>query len=80
MEDIDIASYADDNTPLSTGDNIDKVLRKLEKASKTYFQWFRNNQMKANPNKSHFNAIRNSKIDVKNIEVKIYNTTNAKNY
>ena len=54
MENIDIASYADDNTPYTTGNSIEEVLQKLENAAKTLFQWFRDNQMKANPDKCHF--------------------------
>ena len=45
------ASYADDNTFVS-GDRLDNVLDFLEKASKI-FDWFSNNQMKANPDICH---------------------------
>ena len=54
MNNIDCASYADDNTPYNTGDSIEEVIKNLENASKTLFQWFANNQMKANPDKCHF--------------------------
>ena len=54
MENMDIASYADDNTPLTTGNSIEEVIQKLENAPKTLFQWFSDNQMKANPDKCHF--------------------------
>ena len=43
MSDIDIASFADDNTPYKTGDNIEEVIQKLEAASKTLFQLFNDN-------------------------------------
>ena len=54
MENIDIVSYADDNTPYTTGNSIEEVIQKLENASKTLFEWFSDNQMKANPDKCHF--------------------------
>ena len=50
IENNDIASYADDNTPYTTGNSIEEVIRKLENAAQTLFQWFSENQMKANPN------------------------------
>ena len=62
MDNIDFASYADDNTPYTTGDSIEEVIQKLENASKALFQWFSDNQMKANPDKCHF--LCSSKIDV----------------
>ena len=49
MENIDIASYADDKTPYTTGNSIEEVIQKLENAAKMLFQWFRDNQVKANP-------------------------------
>ena len=54
MENIDIASYADDSTPYTTGNPIEEVIQNLENAAKTPFQWFRDNQMKANPDECHF--------------------------
>ena len=42
----DIASYADDNTPYTTGNSMEEVIQKLENAAKTLFQWFNDNQMK----------------------------------
>ena len=49
MNEVGFASYADDNTPFFVGNNLDEVIFKLESASKTIFQWFAENQMKANP-------------------------------
>ena len=43
MENIDIASYADDNTPYTTGNSMEEVIQKLENAAKTLFQWFSDN-------------------------------------
>ena len=49
IENNDIASYADDNTPYTTGNSIEEVIRKLENAAQTLFQWLSEKQMKANP-------------------------------
>ena len=54
MENIDIASYADDNTPYTAGNSTEEVIQKLENAAKTLFQWFSDNQMKADPDKCYF--------------------------
>ena len=62
MENIDIASYADDNTSHTTGNAIEEVIQKLENAAKTLFQWFSGNQMKANPDKCHFLCNSNNNV------------------
>ena len=53
MNDVEFASYADDNTSFFVGDDLN-VMLKLQNASKTLFKWFNDNQMKANPDKCHF--------------------------
>ena len=71
MNNIDRASYADDNTPFITDDSIEKVITNLENASKILFRWFRNNQMKANPDKCHFLCSSNTEVslDVENEKI-----------
>ena len=64
MENIDIASYADDDTPYTTGKLIEEVIQKLGNAAQTLFQWFRDNQMKANPDKCHFLCNSNSEVSL----------------
>ena len=54
MDNIDIASYAHDETTYTTGNSIEEVIQKLENTSKTHFQWFNDNQMKVNTDKCHF--------------------------
>ena len=49
MNDVEFASYADDNTPFFVGHDLNAVLLKLQNTSKTLFKWFNDNQMKANP-------------------------------
>ena len=63
ITDIDFASYADDNTPFIVGEDIGDVIFKLQNASKTVFQWFYDNQMKANPDKCHFICSSNDKLN-----------------
>ena len=64
MENIDIASYADDDTSYTTGNSIEEVTQKLENAAKTLFQWFSDNQMKANPDKCHFLCSTSSEVSL----------------
>ena len=45
---VDIANYADDNTPYVITDNINGVIASLEKASKALFEWFDSNLLKTN--------------------------------
>ena len=37
---LDIASYANDNTPHTTWNSVEEVIQKLENALKALFQWF----------------------------------------
>ena len=53
MDDIDFASYADDNTPYTSGSTIPEVIVSLKDISSRLFKWFNDNQMKANPEKCH---------------------------
>ena len=45
---------SDNNTPYVLGNNIEDVIINLQNASLTLFQWFYDNQIKANPDKCHF--------------------------
>ena len=64
MKNIDIASYAGDNTPYTTGNSIEEIIQKLENAAKTLFQWFSGNQMNANPSQCHFLCNSNSEVSL----------------
>ena len=48
-----MARYADDSTLYVTGDNLESVLKQLVQAAKLLFQWFSDNQIKENEDKSH---------------------------
>ena len=54
VDNIDIASYADDNTPYSVGKSQCDLETKLQKASVKLFKWFHENGLKANQDKCHF--------------------------
>ena len=54
VDNIDIASYADDNTPYSVGKSQCDLETKLKKASVKLFKWFHENDLKANQGKCHF--------------------------
>ena len=47
IDDCNIASYADDNTPYASSSNLDALINKLEESTNNLFQWFRYNHMKA---------------------------------
>ena len=64
MDDTDFARYADDNTPYTTGNDMEDVICKLQNSSKILFQWFMDNQMKANPDKCHFNCSTNDTVNL----------------
>ena len=48
VDDVDIASYADDNTFYKEHENIDDLITPLQDAAAKLFKWFSNNQMKGN--------------------------------
>ena len=48
-----IVNFANDNTPYVTGDNIPSVVKLLEEVACAIFQWFKDNEMKANAGKCH---------------------------
>ena len=52
--DIDIANFADDNTPYLSAENLEDVTESLERASVFLFRWFENNLLKGNADKCHF--------------------------
>ena len=53
FDEIDFSSYADDNTPFLYWATPENVVRSLGSCSVSLFEWFWNNQMKANPEKCH---------------------------
>ena len=64
MDGINFASYIDDNTPYTIGNDMEDVIFKLQNSSKILFQWFKDNQMKANPEKNHFICSTNNTVNL----------------
>ena len=52
--DIDIANFADNNTPYLPAKNIEDVIESLERASVSLFRWLENNLLKGNAHKCIF--------------------------
>ena len=75
---MDIANYADDNTPYATANDIDSLIASLEEASKSLFTWFDNNLMKSNANKCHLLVSSNEKVTIKIGSHEIANTKREK--
>ena len=65
INETEFASYADDNTPYTSDQNIDDVIKTLENNSVNLFKWFSNNQMKANKDKCHFIPSNKERVTMK---------------
>ena len=75
MNETEFASYADDNTPYTSGQNTEDVIRTLESDSVRLFKWFSNNQMKANMGKCHLLLSNKERISRKIGETEIKSST-----
>ena len=64
VKDIDIASYADDNTPF-VAKNIRNVTASLEQVSDFLFNCFNNNRLKNNFDKCHVLVSTNKPVGIK---------------
>ena len=71
--DIDFASYADDNTPYYIGNTPEEVISQLEKSSESIFEWIEKNGMKANPDKCHLLLSKNENFEANINENRISN-------
>ena len=65
VKDIDIASYADDNTPFIAGNNIRNVIASLEQTSDFLFNCLKNNRLKNNFDKCHVLVSTNKPVGIK---------------
>ena len=74
LNDVDIASYADDNTPYVIADDINGVITSLEQTSKALFEWFENNLLKSYADKCHLLV---SSSDAVNLRVSEYDIKNS---
>ena len=64
VNDIDIASYADDNTPYMIADNADDFITSLEQASNSLFEWYKNNLLNSNADKCHMLVSTNDRVSM----------------
>ena len=78
VQNVDFASYADDNTIYDAGDNIDEVIFSLQESSKKLFKWFANNQMKANEGKCHLIVSTNELTEIQIGDFRIKNSASEK--
>ena len=65
IEDLDIASYADDNTPYVSANIIDGFAKSLEEASTKLFKWSSDNLMKRNAKKCHLLVNKNNTVEIR---------------
>lgn len=63
IPEVDFSSYADDNTPYVCKSNIGEVISSLENVATQLLDWFKDNEMKANPSKFHLLLSTNSKFE-----------------
>ena len=54
QSDIDIANFADDNTPYLSAKNQEDVVESLERATVSLFRYFESNLLRRNADKCHF--------------------------
>ena len=78
VQNVDFASYADDNTIYDAGDNIDEVIFSLQESSKKLFKWFADNQMKANEDKCHLIVSTNELTEMQIGDFTIKNSASEK--
>ena len=74
----DIASYTDDNTPYTSDISLNLVLEKLESSTHDLFRWFKENHIKANPDKFHLLVTTNALISVNITGFQITDNTEEK--
>ena len=78
IEKFDTANFADDNIPYVTGANISSVVKFLEEVACAIFQWFQDNEMKANANKCHVLLNASNELTVQINEVQVKNSQSQK--
>ena len=74
VDDIDIANYADDNTPYNTADDIDGVIAPFENASNTLPKWFSDNPFKGNADKCPLLVNIKDEVMMKIVDLNIVNS------
>ena len=75
IEDTDIASYADGNTPYVIVDDIDGIIKSLEEVSEILFIGFSDNLIKIDADKCHLLVSTNNTAKIKTGD---FDTSNSK--
>ena len=78
VQNVDFASYAEDNTIYDAGDSIGEVIFSLQESSKKLFKWFADNQMKTNEDKCHLIVSTNELTEIQIRDFSIKNSANGK--
>ena len=78
--DIDIANFADDNTPYLSAKNVEDVIESLERASVSLFRWFENNLLKGNADKCHFLVSTSQEVSLNVNKFKIKKNSDCETY
>ena len=78
LSEIDIANYADDNTPYTSSNDVNGLIKSVKEASKKLFKWFDDNLMKSNPDKCHLLVSRNDNVAIRTGNFQIENTKSEK--
>ena len=78
VEEADIMSNADGNTPYVCSENVDVTLEKLEEVGKVLFEWSSNNFLKANADKCHLILSTEEPFSIKIDNEVIKNSNNEK--
>ena len=63
VKDVNIASYADDNTLYDSCDTIEEVILSSQNLSKNFFHWLSDNPMKGNTEKCYLIMSTNESVD-----------------
>ena len=78
LQNVDFASYADDNTIYDVDDSIDEVIFSLQESSKKLFKWFADNQMKTNEDKCHLIVSTNELTEIQIGDFSMKNSAHEK--
>ena len=78
MQNVDFASYADDNTIYDAVENIDEIIFSLQQSSKKLFKWFADNQMKTNEDKCHLIVSTNELTEIQRGDFTIKDSASEK--
>ena len=75
VKDINIASYANENTSYISANNVNEVIHCLEKTTDSLFKWFSDNIMKSSADKHHLLVSTNNTVNIKIGNVYTTNST-----